>query len=400
MPSVCRRLVVVALPAATVAVLISLLLIEAWVRLQWDDKRGTPGFFLSDPVRGNRLAPGYDGWFAGVPARINSLGFRDSREYALQKAPGTFRILVLGDSVTFGHGTLSETTYPFLLEQRLNAWRPDVTWEVWNLGVPGYNTAQELAYLTEVGPRFDPDLVIVGFYVNDLADNALPPAPSLLRRATSAVQRLMQQHLYSYEFYKRAYLTARWTLMTAEADRKRIENLSGEEALLGRRQDLSVLDDQKLDQVETFDDQQVRHFDCHGEADTSAGRDRLAATVRERSPEILAWVDAVRGFQRLNRDGTYRVMFFINMAPDICSYEDRFYDGGSLDDEEALREVLGDGTPVVSSTRAFLHYRPSKMPGASGHSFGNSNRVKADVLFDFLRSNVQPALVTPAATAP
>ena len=388
-----RRLLLLSLPATIVAGLVSVMLVETWVRLQWDEKRGTPGFFLADPVRGNRLAPGYRGFFAGVPVHINSLGFRDSREYSLEKSPGTFRILVLGDSVTFGHGTLDETTYPFLLEQRLRQWQPDVKWEVWNLGVPGYNTSQELAYLTEVGSRYDPDLAIVGFFANDLTDNTLPVTPSLARRATRGVQRLMQQHLYSYEFYKRTFLTARWRLMTDEDDRRRIENLSGEEALLGRMEDLSADDDQKLGAVDTFDDQQVRDFTCPVLGPRDGGGDRLAAAVRKQSSETLAWIAAVRGLQRLNRDGAYRVMFFINMAPDICAREDRFHNGGSLDDDDALREILGDGAPVAGSTRAFLRYRPSQMPGANNHSFGNANRVKADALFDFLRTS---SLLPPA----
>ena len=388
-----RKLLALSLPAVAIAGLVSVMLVETWVRLQWDEKRGTPGFFLADPVRGNRLASGYRGFFAGVPVHINSLGFRDSREYSLEKSPGTFRILVLGDSVTFGHGTLDETTYPFLLEQRLRQWQPDVKWEVWNLGVPGYNTSQELAYLTEVGSRYDPDLAIVGFFANDLTDNTLPAAPSLSRRATRGVQRRMQQHLYSYEFYKRTFLTARWRLMTGEDDRRRIENLSGEEALLGRIEDLSTDDDQKLGAVDTFDDQQVRDFTCPVLGPRDGGGDRLAAAVRKQSPETLAWIAAVRGLQRLNRDGAYRVMFFINMAPDICAREDRFHNGRSLDDDEALREILGDGAPVASSTRAFLRYRPSQMPGANNHSFGNANRVKADALFDFLRTS---SLLPPA----
>ena len=157
-----KRLVFVTAPSVVVAMCLAAVGLEAWVRVRWDDTRGTPGLFVSDPVRGEKLSADYTGWFAGVPVRINRLGFRDTREYAITKTPATFRNLVLGDSVTFGHGSVYEHTWPYLFEQRLKAWRSDVEWQVWNLGVPGYNTSQELAYLLDVGPRFAPDLVIVG----------------------------------------------------------------------------------------------------------------------------------------------------------------------------------------------------------------------------------------------
>lgn len=392
-----RKLLLVALPSLLAAGLVSLALIELWVRFSWDDKRGTPGFYVSDPQRGQRLSPGYNGWFAGVPVRINGLGFRDDREYSLQKAPGTFRIIVLGDSVTFGHGTLGETTYPFLLEQRLKAWRPDIPWEVWNLGVPGYNTGQELAYLEEVGQQYAPDLVIVGFYPNDLQNNTVVSRPSFGRRAMSAAQRAMQRHLYSYEFYKRAYLTARWRLFTDADDRLRIEQLANEEALLGVRNGAATREQQRLTDVEYFDDQQVRDFFCIGVPSQTddKGAQELRRSIDRGSPEIQPWLDAVRAFQRLHREGKYRVVFFINMAPKVCEGLDRFYDAGSLPDDDLLIEVLGAGTPVASSTRAYLHYKPSQMPGAAGHSVGNANKVKADVLFEFLRSTVLPPLVPP-----
>ncbi len=139
-----------ALVATLIGVLVCTAAVEVWVRARWDERRGTPGFYVSDAALGQRLRAGYNGWFAGVPVRINNLGFRDPRDYELKKPAGTFRILVFGDSVTFGHGAVYETTYPYLLEGKLEAWRPDVRWEVWNLGVPGYNTGQELAYLREV----------------------------------------------------------------------------------------------------------------------------------------------------------------------------------------------------------------------------------------------------------
>src|SRR5688572_27797073 len=240
------------LSATAVAVVVAMTVVEIWVRLRWDEKRGMPGFYLSDPVLGQRLAPNYTGWFAGVPVRINSLGFRDTRDYALEKSPTTFRIVVLGDSVTFGHGALSETTYPFLLEQNLRKWRPDIDWQVWNLGVPGYNTSQELSYLREVGARYQPDLVVVGFYENDLADNA-PPSPSSRRRFVSAVQRTLQRWFYSYELYKRIALTVRWQWSDG-ANRGRIDALAADEALLSQPADMSTLTEQQLTDVDRFDD--------------------------------------------------------------------------------------------------------------------------------------------------
>ena len=202
----------VTLPALVVSTALALAAIEVWVRVSWDARRGKPGFYLLDPVRGLRLGENYDGWFAGVPVHINSLGLRDPREYDLAKKPNTFRILVLGDSVTFGHGSLYDTTYPRLLEDRLKAWRRDVDWQVWNAAVPGYNTSQELAHLLQVGPVFQPDLVIVGFYENDLIDNKPIVAPTVARRALSAVASLAQRHLYSLELYKRIYYEAAWRM--------------------------------------------------------------------------------------------------------------------------------------------------------------------------------------------
>jgi hypothetical protein len=383
-----RKFLIVTVPALIVAIVLSMIAIEIWVRASWDERRGTPGFYVSDPVLGQRLSPGYDGWFAGVPVRINALGFRDDREYALVKKPGTFRIIVLGDSVTFGHGALSNTTYPYLLEQRLKQWRPGVNWEVWNLGVPGYNTTQELKYLQRVGDSYRPDLVIVGFYENDLMDNDTVPEPTASRRLISAVQGSMQRWLYSYELYKRVLLTIRWQWLTSAPDRSRIEGLAGDEALLAPPADRRGEPAQQLTEVQRFPDGDT--FPCL-DVDRNPNRDRLSKHLVDSNPSIVAWQRSVAELQRLNRDGAYRIVFFINMAPNECPNEDRYFDGGALEDNAALEAVLGRGTPVTSSVRAFMPYRPSQMPGASGHSIGNANRVKADALFDFLTAQVLPA---------
>lgn len=388
-----RKFLIVAVPAGLIAAVVSMAAVEAWVRMQWDDRRGTPGFYISDPELGQRLAPGYDGWFAGVPVHINALGFRDTRDYALTKPPGTFRILVLGDSVTFGHGALADTTYPYLLERRLKQWRPDVDWQVWNLGVPGYNTTQELKYLERVGESYRPDLVIVGFYENDLADNDVPTEATMRRRIVSGVQGGMQRWLYSYELYKRIALTARWQWFTSTPDRQRIESLAGEEALTALPGDRSMEAAQRLSDVERFADADT--YRCLEFEQRPSRGDRLSTHLGAATPSMAAWKRSVAELQRLHREGRYRIAFFINMAPNVCPDDDRFVDAGAGEDEAALTAILGQGTPVGSSMRAFLAYRPSQMPGASGHSIGNANGVKADALFDFLTAGVLPPPSSP-----
>lgn len=375
-----RKFAMVTVPAIVLALIVSMLAVEVWVRWSWDEHRGRPGFYISDPQLGQRLAPGYDGWFAGVPVHINSLGFRDTRDYSLDKSATTFRILVFGDSVTFGHGALEDTTYPYLLEQRLRQWRPDIDWQVWNLGVPGYNTSQELAYLKRVGPRYKPDVVIIGFFLNDLTDNDVSTEPTFRRRATSAIQATAQRWLYSYELYKRVLLTIRWQWLTTSPDRGRIDALAADEALTSQPSDRSSEPALRLGNV----DRLVDTFQCD-ETNSDPHRDLLSTRLGASDASIVMWRRAVAELQRLHREHAYRLAFFINMAPKECPGHDRFSAGSdAAQDEAALRSILGNGTPVGSSRTAFLPYRPSQMPLANGHSLGNANRVKADALFEFL----------------
>jgi hypothetical protein len=394
-----RKILKITVPAMVIAMAIAQCGIELWVRARWDPRRGRPGFFLSDPVRGQRLAPGYDGWFAGVPVHINSLELRDPREYELRKGPRTFRILVLGDSVTFGHGSVYAHTYPLLLEERLKAWRRDVDWQVWNAAVPGYNTTQELAHLLEVGDRFQPDLVLVGFFDNDLTGNEPIRRPSGPVKAAFNLLSFARRHVYSLEFYKQVYLSALWRLSGSNQYRLRVQHLGTEESLLSRASDVSTRPEQALTRFERFDDDQVRANHCvYG---MKANPDSVPAL--ERDPSFSRWVTAVRGLQRLHHEGRFRIVFFANDVPPTCGTDaetDFFYDGGSKAFDNLYLSILGDDTPAVSVYDEFLHVRPSQMPNASGHSIGNSNVVKADVLFGFLRDSVLPTLVQKAAVVP
>ena len=102
----------------------------------------------------------------GPPAGSNSFGFRGP-EVSQQKGPGTFRILMLGDSITYGNSVDWNQTFAYFLQQRLTGSEPDVHVEVLNLGVSGYNSRQELATLRDLGLRFSPDLIVLNICLND-----------------------------------------------------------------------------------------------------------------------------------------------------------------------------------------------------------------------------------------
>ena len=374
-----RKLFLIALPAAIVALLLMAIGVEAWVRLAWDDRRGTPGFLVSHPTRGQRLGINYDGWFAGVPAKTNSLGFRSTRADIVEKGPDTFRILVLGDSVTFGHGAVHD--YPSLLEAELTKWRADVDWQVWNLGVPGYNTSQEMTYLREVGPLYAPDLVIVGFYINDIIGNAPAPSPSLPRRAGSRVLAFLQEHWYSTEFYKRVALTAAWRMSGSEGFRRRFENLESEEKMSARLGQVEAASEQAITPFVRFSAEEVAARRCVGGMPPSA---KDLAELQSQ-PDWPAFVDSVREFQSASRAGEYRILFFLNLVPPVCPDDDYFYDGKSIEHDYFLQLFSEGGTPTVSAYPAFLQVKPSQMPRAEAHAIGNANQLKAETLFNYLQ---------------
>jgi lysophospholipase L1-like esterase len=113
--------------------------------------------FRFHPVRGYELAPGV--------GEINSLGLRGP-EVSPKKPDGVRRVVVIGDSYTFGLGVDVTESLPARLEARLNQ---DGTQhvEVLNLGTPGYNSDQEFMYLREKGMAFQPDAVVMAFNMSD-----------------------------------------------------------------------------------------------------------------------------------------------------------------------------------------------------------------------------------------
>jgi lysophospholipase L1-like esterase len=135
--------------------------------------------FVADPVLPHRPRPGsvvegrsLTGEFDFRYAH-NSLGWRGP-EPAPRKPPGSFRILGLGDSFTYGAGVDVAETYLARLEQRLAARGPGhARVEVVNAGIPSFFPEAERLLLEHYGLPLEPDLVIVGFVANDVIDTHL-----------------------------------------------------------------------------------------------------------------------------------------------------------------------------------------------------------------------------------
>jgi lysophospholipase L1-like esterase len=126
--------------------------------------------------------PNRSAFLMGVPVSINSHGLRD-REYPEVKPAGVCRIVMLGDSTTFGWGVPEEQTVAKILERELNSQASPGSFEVLNAGVGNYNTVQEYTHYLTYDRQFHPDLVVLEYFINDAEPVPAERSPGLLGRS-------------------------------------------------------------------------------------------------------------------------------------------------------------------------------------------------------------------------
>lgn len=142
--------------------------------------------FEGDPLLLWRLKPNLDHaiWDFTVVS-TNAQHFR--ADYPIGAKPaGTFRIVCLGDSVTFGYRVPPVwpdkpkdydpewQPFPMLLEKELRRANPNRQIEVFPMAVPGYTTHQGLAWLRRDIDYLQPDMVIASFGWNDASVSDVP----------------------------------------------------------------------------------------------------------------------------------------------------------------------------------------------------------------------------------
>jgi lysophospholipase L1-like esterase len=96
----------------------------------------------------------------------NRFGFRE-RELQIPKPAGVCRIMVLGDSLTWGAGLALEERYTYLMEMYLNKTFSNRQFEVLSFAPPGAPTVTERDILHDFRDIVAPDLIVVGFVLND-----------------------------------------------------------------------------------------------------------------------------------------------------------------------------------------------------------------------------------------
>jgi hypothetical protein len=146
---------------------------DASWRLRWVSRKRAGltvyTFDVHHPTRGWALKGGLrnEPVFGGRLLNSSAAGIRGRQASGYEKLDGRPRILVFGDSFTFGEEVGDDETYSHFLEQMLGGI------EVLNCGVEGYGHDQMLLYLKGEGVRYRPDIVILGFVGQDMQRNLL-----------------------------------------------------------------------------------------------------------------------------------------------------------------------------------------------------------------------------------
>src|SRR5688500_13225512 len=163
------------LATASVAIMLGVLEIAARVaersRGGGKERDEASRYVEHDPRLGWRKKPGarvrYDRREYSVEVAVNANGLRDpERPYS---APGTFRVVALGDSFVEGYTVEIPQTVTQVLEQSLRA--PGCPVEVLNAGTAAYSTDQEYLFYLDQGVRYSPQVVLLFAYYNDILWN-------------------------------------------------------------------------------------------------------------------------------------------------------------------------------------------------------------------------------------
>lgn len=144
-----------------------------------------------------------------IEIRTNSLGYRNPELGEKTKT----RILFLGDSITVNEALPEEETFIRIIEKQSD--QDGYEWETINTGVSGISTQNELAILHETGLSTQPDIVVIGFYLNDYQESPgvfVPVLPYGLNNSRFIYHTTKMATLLMAEYnWSRKYVSRTWS---------------------------------------------------------------------------------------------------------------------------------------------------------------------------------------------
>lgn len=130
---------------------------------------------------------------------MNEWGFRGP-PFDVAKRPGVRRIACLGDSFTLGWAVDDSVVYPRQLQEWFDARVGAGKMEVLNLGQPDFNTVNEARLYDTFVSSLQPDVVILGYVLNDMQPETLGPVNMNSRIehmvGSTAIMRALRYHLF------------------------------------------------------------------------------------------------------------------------------------------------------------------------------------------------------------
>src|SRR5262249_10848349 len=124
-------------------------------------------------------------------------------EIPFRKPAGTVRVVVIGDSFTFGQGCSKADAFPDVLQTLLT--RPDRPVEVVNVSNIGLGPEAYVILLRDLGLRYEPDLVVVNVYGNDVSPIQ---ETRLLNRTIRSLSHRLHVFVFARELWKQRALRA------------------------------------------------------------------------------------------------------------------------------------------------------------------------------------------------
>lgn len=183
----------------------------------------------------------------------NSQGLRESH-FIEREHPQVFRIVVIGDSVTFGQGVNDEETYSRLLQHQLQERYGWKNCQVVNVSRRGAGPGEYLQYLHLALEKLKPDLIVLGYYtLNDcpVRQPYVPRTPKELEKLWNDILRESQPHPLLHSFCCRLLFRKAIRPLARSWNTARVDGVPGvPDVLFGTPNELGLLLDSSLTKAE------------------------------------------------------------------------------------------------------------------------------------------------------